>query len=188
MVGLKDERLKPGMRNYPEQFVFNYHDPKQLSAKEPACHCRRRGFNPWVRKIPWRRKWLPNPVFLPGESHGQGSLFSPWGRKGSDTTRWLKSNMSRHERNPAWGGGGMCPVLLSQCPWTQCTTEMFHAHHLQGASVKKSNSRMKPETQKPVGWHSAVSHGNSSFYWKGIPFSAFGYVDNSTEVCEVSIF
>ena len=162
--------------------------PRQLGAKEPACHCRRRGFNPWVRKIPWRRKWLPNPVFLPGESHGQNSLFSPWGRKGSDTTGWLKSNMSRHERNPAWGGGGMCPVLLSQCPWTQCTTEMFHAHHLQGASVKKSNSRMKPETQKPVGWHSAVSHGNSSFYWKGIPFSAFGYVDNSTEVCEVSIF
>ena len=40
-------------------------------------------FNHWVRKIPWRRKWQPIPVFLPGESHGQGSLAgcSPWGRK-----------------------------------------------------------------------------------------------------------
>jgi len=35
---------------------------------------RRPGFNPWVGKIRWRRKWLPTPVFLPGESHGQKSL------------------------------------------------------------------------------------------------------------------
>ena len=34
----------------------------------------RHGFDPWVRKIPWRRKWQPIPVFLPGESHGQKSL------------------------------------------------------------------------------------------------------------------
>ena len=32
------------------------------------------GFDPWVRMIPWRRDWLPTPVFLPGESHGQRSL------------------------------------------------------------------------------------------------------------------
>ena len=31
-------------------------------------------FSPWVRKIPWRRKWQPAPVFLPAESHGQRSL------------------------------------------------------------------------------------------------------------------
>ena len=44
-------------------------------------------FDPWVGKIPWRRKWQPTPVFLPGESHGQGSPvgYSPWGRKESDT-------------------------------------------------------------------------------------------------------
>ena len=41
----------------------------------------------WVRKIPWRRKWQPAPVFFSGESHGQRSLagYSPWGRKESDT-------------------------------------------------------------------------------------------------------
>ena len=40
-------------------------------------------FNPWVRKIPWRRKWQPTPVFLLGKSYGQRSLvgYSPWGRK-----------------------------------------------------------------------------------------------------------
>jgi len=32
------------------------------------------GFNPWVRKISWRRKWQPTPVFLPGKSHGQWNL------------------------------------------------------------------------------------------------------------------
>ena len=45
--------------------------------KEPNCQCRRSkrpGFHPWVRKIPWRRKWQPTAVFLPGESHGQRSL------------------------------------------------------------------------------------------------------------------
>ena len=31
-------------------------------------------FDPWVRKMPWRREWQPTPVFLPGESHGQRSL------------------------------------------------------------------------------------------------------------------
>ena len=40
-------------------------------------------FDLWFGKIPWRRKWQPTPVFLPGKSHGQRSLvgFSPWGRK-----------------------------------------------------------------------------------------------------------
>ena len=39
----------------------------------------------------WRREWLPTPVLLPGESHGQRSLagYNPWGHKESDTTEWL---------------------------------------------------------------------------------------------------
>ena len=54
--------------------------------REPPCHCRRLKtcrFDPWVRKIPWRRAWQPTPVFLPGESHEQKSLasYSPWGHK-----------------------------------------------------------------------------------------------------------
>ena len=44
-----------------------------------------------VGKIPWRREWLPTPVFLPEESHGQRSLVgcSPWGCKESDVTERL---------------------------------------------------------------------------------------------------
>ena len=58
-----------------------------LSGKESACQsgrARDAGLIPaWVSKIPWRRKWQPIPVFLPGESHGQRRLvgYSPWERE-----------------------------------------------------------------------------------------------------------
>ena len=50
--------------------------------------CRRFRFDLWVRNIPWRNEWLPTPVFLSGESHGQRSLagYSLWGHKESDMT------------------------------------------------------------------------------------------------------
>ena len=62
-----------------------------FSGKESTCQCRRfrrLRFDPWVRKIPWRRKWQPSPVFLPGKSHGQKRLaaYSPQGRKELDGT------------------------------------------------------------------------------------------------------
>ena len=56
------------------------------SGERSACQCRRHkrsGFNPWAGKIPWRRKWQPTPVFLPGKFHGQRSLvgYRLWGRE-----------------------------------------------------------------------------------------------------------
>ena len=45
------------------------------SSKEPAYQCRRHkrlGFDPWVGKICWNRKWHPTPVFLPGKFHSMG--------------------------------------------------------------------------------------------------------------------
>ena len=54
-----------------------------LSGEESTCQYRRLGFDPWIRKIPWRREWQPTPVFLPGKSRGQKNLvsYSPWGHK-----------------------------------------------------------------------------------------------------------
>ena len=54
------------------------------------------GFNPWVGKIPWSRKWHPTPVLLPGKSHGWRSLVgcSPWGRQESGTTERLHFHFS----------------------------------------------------------------------------------------------
>ena len=69
--------------------------PWWLSGKEsPLQECRRQSFDPWVRRIPWRRKRQPTLVFLPGESHGHRSLVgcSPWGCKELDVTERLKSN------------------------------------------------------------------------------------------------
>ena len=60
--------------------------PWWLRGKESACQCGRQGFDPWVGKIRWRRKWQPTPVCLPGEFHGQRSLvgYSPCGHKESE--------------------------------------------------------------------------------------------------------
>ena len=57
--------------------------PRWLSGTESACECRRCGFDPWVQKIPRRKKWQPTPVFLPGEFHRPRRLtgYVPWGHK-----------------------------------------------------------------------------------------------------------
>ena len=62
--------------------------PGSVSDKETVCQCRSRRFDPWVRQIPWRRRWQPTPVFLPGKCRGQRSLvaYSPWGLQEPDTT------------------------------------------------------------------------------------------------------
>ena len=65
-----------------------YHSTRWHGGKESACQCRRCWrceFDPWVEKIPWRRKWQPTPVFLPGKSHGEMRLtgYSPCGCKES---------------------------------------------------------------------------------------------------------
>ena len=62
-----------------------------IKKKKIYLQCGIPGFNSWVRKIPWRREWLPTPVFLPGEFHGQRSLagYSPWDHKELDITEQL---------------------------------------------------------------------------------------------------
>ena len=86
-LGLK---LKLSLKSKSVSICPSFHSymafPGGTSGKEPACQCRRhkrRGFDPWVGTIPWRRKWQPTPVFLPGEFHGQRSLsgYCPWGRR-----------------------------------------------------------------------------------------------------------
>ena len=66
--------------------------PRWRSGKEFVCQCKRckrSRFDPWVGKIPWRRKWQPTTVFFPGEFHGQRGLvgYSPWGCKELDTPK-----------------------------------------------------------------------------------------------------
>ena len=73
--------------------------PWWLSWKRIRLQCRRPGFDPSVGKVPWRREWLPTPVFWPGEFHG---LHSPWGHKESDMNEWLS----------------LCNPMDYNLPWT----------------------------------------------------------------------
>ena len=78
------------------QHLF-YDFPADSVIKNPPAvqeTCRRHGFDPWVRKLPWWRKWQSIPIFLPGKSHEQRSLMgcSPQGHTGSDVTEQLNSS------------------------------------------------------------------------------------------------
>ena len=70
--------------------------PGGSAGEESACHAGVLGSTPGWGRFPWRRKWQPTPVFLPGESHAQRSLggYSPWGHKESDTTEQLRKKIA----------------------------------------------------------------------------------------------
>ena len=60
--------------------------PRGSDGKESACNAGDLGSIPGSGRSPWKREWLPTPVFLPGKSHEQRSLvgYGPWGGKESD--------------------------------------------------------------------------------------------------------
>ena len=76
----------------------------QMAKHLPTIQGRPR-FSPWIGKIPWRRRWQPTPVFLPGKSHGQRTLvgYSPWGCTDLGTTEQLHvlENIILSEKNQA---------------------------------------------------------------------------------------
>ena len=77
------ERKDPGHENMG---AFCWDLPRWHSDKEATYQCRRQGFDPWVRKIPWRRKWQPTPVVLPRKSH-RGS----WGLQSMESQRRVRT-------------------------------------------------------------------------------------------------
>ena len=100
--------------------------PRWCSSKESTCQCRRykrHGFDPWVGKIPQRRKRQSTPVFLPGKFHGQRSLAScsPWGHKELDMTEWLSTH-TQIWRNMSFHVHGSQLTLDVPPPWVFATT------------------------------------------------------------------
>ena len=75
--------------------------PGGTSCKEPTCQCRRHlreaGSIPGSERFPWRRKWQPTAVLLPGESHEQRSLagYSTWGLKELDTNEATQHSINK---------------------------------------------------------------------------------------------
>ena len=70
-----------------KQYCNNFNKDLKKESTYQYRRCWRLWFSPWVGTIPWRRKWQPTLVFLPGKSHRQRNLvsYSPWGHKGLDT-------------------------------------------------------------------------------------------------------
>ena len=105
----------------------------------------RPGFDPWVRKIPWRREWQPTPVFLPGESHGQRSRvgYRPWGCKESETTERLTHGCFRASlvaqlvKNPSAVQEIWVRFLDSEDP----LEEELHSNSLQYSCLENSHGQ-----------------------------------------------
>ena len=74
-------------------------DWASLVAQEKRIYlqCRRHGFDPWVGKIPWRRKWQPTLVFLPGTEE-PGGLQSVGAQKSWTRLKWLSSNYNNQQK------------------------------------------------------------------------------------------
>ena len=101
--------------------------PSGSDCKESACNSGDTGFNPRVRKIPWRRDWQPTPVFLPGEFHGQRSLvgYSSWGHKEVDTTEQV-THTENMKRDFIKEGTQMAKKHTKTCP----TSLAFRPHQV----------------------------------------------------------
>ena len=100
-IQVHGRRGPEGGANWETSTDIHTLDPQVVCGKKSSCQCRRCkrcGFDPWVRKTPWRRKWQLAPVLLPGKFHGQRSLegFRPWGCKESDTTERLNTHTHTH--------------------------------------------------------------------------------------------
>ena len=87
--------------------------PWWLSSTESACKCRRCRFNPWVRKIPWRRRWQPTVVFLPGKSHGQ--------RSRAGYIQAIGSQKNRHDLVTKQQQQSPCVFLSTELPNVEST-------------------------------------------------------------------
>ena len=94
---------------------------------------RRRGFDPWVGKIPWRKKWQPTPVLLPGKSHEQKSLADCRPRALKRVRHHLVTKQQQHlvSYSPtAWVVSLICPLLMLSnvfnCVHTHTHTHQAH--------------------------------------------------------------
>ena len=88
-----------------------------LCGKESTCQCKRHRFDPWVGKIPWRRKWQPTPLFLSGKSHEQRSLvgYCPWGHKRVGHDWASKQQNNKNQNQPAAVAAESLQSCLTLC-------------------------------------------------------------------------
>ena len=137
--------------------------PGASAGKASACKCRRPGFDPWITKIPWRRKWQPTPVLLPGKSHWQRSLvdYSPRDRKELDMTERLHFHFHfLYHSNRQIKDVTLGSAATLKLPW--------------GAGPEFTKPKMEPTHRKQGQWvkysYLCSSHGQA------IPAHRYGYL------------
>ena len=89
-------RLKLHKNKLPQKIRISLEGlPWWLIGKESTCQWGRRRFDPWSRKIPWKKKWQPTPLFLPGNPVGGGAWWATVHRvaKESDMTERLMTTI-----------------------------------------------------------------------------------------------
>ena len=145
--------------------------PRWCSGKESTrqCRgCRRPGFNPWLGKIPWRRKWQPTPAFLPGEFHRQRSLagYSPRSCKESDTTEHthIYTSLSPYSVSSMQTRlGALLPVCVSSPPGSS-----VHGI-LPGKNIGVGCHSLLQGTFPTQGWNSGLLRWHADSLWSEPP-------------------
>jgi len=127
------------------------------------------GLDPWIRKIPWRRKWQPAPVFLPRKSHGQRSLTgnSPWGHKESDMTEQLSTLYYRQCKWPPHWTGQVCKTGL--CLPSKAVNSDFGMAWLWGTLVPIQTRQLLPYELEREPRDDMGSHRRLSFFQPSCP-------------------
>ena len=134
--------LKRNRKNYSSEICLRLYLKKGFSGgsdgkeSETCLQCGR-WFEPWVRKIPWSRKWQPDPVFLPGKFHGLSSLggYSPWGCK--ESVQFSSVTQS-------------CPTLCDSIDWGlpgSSVHGIFQAIVLEWIAISFSRGSSQPRVQ-----------------------------------------
>ena len=119
-----------------------------------------RGFHPWVRKIPWRRKWQPTPVFFPGKSHGQESLagYSPLGHEESPLSTHTSAGMDCSlSPPPRWIGRSGAVSQVGRVSWYPGYLSIDHPAALTSGSL------LGQQMEEPGLDKMAVSHLSGVF-------------------------
>ena len=138
--------------------------------KESACQwrrCRRCGFDPWVRKIPWSRKWQPTPVFLPGKFNGQRSLvgYSP----AATAAKSLQSCLTLGDSIDGSPPGSPIPGILKArtLEWVAISFSNAWKWKVKGKSLSRVRLLATPWT---AAYQAPPSMGFSKQeYWSGVP-------------------
>ena len=152
-----DIGICPGLNSYLPQ-IFVHLEPMNVSIwKSVLFRCNQvKMMSYWIWGVfswpfPWRRKWQPTPVFLPGESHGRRSLvgYSPWGRKELDTTERLHFTFT-----------SLCSSLLFTAKKKK----------IEAVADKKMNHPQQNGIQKEH-WPWYLSYSPIWFFWKSYEIS-----------------